>query len=94
MDWDSLDDKDKILLIDLYEDGADCAKFIARRFKWDLSETMQRLKRLEKRGFLKRVSGRFAVIRGKLKHMNHTYYELTREAKLYLRSRFRTKDNL
>ncbi|NPA40517.1 MAG: DUF2250 domain-containing protein [Thermodesulfobacteria bacterium] len=83
--WKELSKEDKILLKDLYLNGADCAKFISRRFNWELGATMERLKRLEKLGFLKRVSGRFAVIRGKFKHMNHTYYELTRPAKLYLR---------
>ncbi len=84
--WKELDKKDWEILKDLYQDGPDCAKFISRRFTWDLKETMQRLKKLEKKGFLKRVEGRFAIIRGKLKHMNHTYYEITREVKLYFRS--------
>jgi len=83
--WKRLSQEDKVLLKDLYLNGADCAKFLARRFSWDLRETMDRLKTLEKLGFLERVRGRFAVIRGRLKHMNHTYYELTRNAKLYIR---------
>jgi predicted transcriptional regulator len=83
--WEKLDKKDLIILEDLYKYGADCAKFIARRFRWDLGETSERLKRLEKEGFLKRLEGRFALIRGKLKHMNHTYYEITKEVKLYFR---------
>ena len=83
--WEKLDKKDWEILKDLYKDGPDCAKFISRRFRWDLKETMERLKKLESKGFLKRVEGKFATIRGKLKHMNHTYYELTREVKLYFR---------
>ncbi|MCD6548241.1 MAG: putative transciptional regulator [Thermodesulfobacterium sp.] len=83
--WEKLDHKDWEILKDLYKDGADCAKFIARRFGWDLKETIEKLKKLEKEKFLKRVEGRFAIIRGKLKHMNHTYYEVTREVKLYFR---------
>ena len=46
---------------------------------------MERLKKLESEGFLKRIEGKFVTIRGKPKHMNHTYYELTREVKLYFR---------
>jgi predicted transcriptional regulator len=83
--WEKLEKRDWEILKDLYQDGADCAKFISRRFKWDLKETMERLKKLESMGFLKRVEGRFATIRGKFKHMNHTYYEVTREVKLYFR---------
>ncbi|WP_038055561.1 DUF2250 domain-containing protein [Thermodesulfobacterium hydrogeniphilum] len=85
--WEKLEDKDWEILKDLYKDGADCAKFISRRFKIDLKEVMERLKKLEKLGFLKRIEGRFAIIRGKYKHMNHTYYELSRPAKLYLRKK-------
>ncbi len=86
LEWKKLEHKDWEILKDLYENGSDCAKFISRRFKWDLKETAERLKKLEKEGFLKRIEGRFAVIRGKLKHMNHTYYEVTREVRLYFRS--------
>ncbi len=87
--WEKLEDKDWEILKDLYKDkdGADCAKFISRRFKIDLKEVMERLKKLEKLGFLKKIEGRFAIIRGKYKHMNHTYYELSRPAKLYLRKK-------
>ncbi len=84
--WKTLDSIDLKIIIDLYKYGADCAKFISRRFRLDQKEVMNRLKRLEKLGFLKRVEGRFALIRGKYKHMNHTYYKVTRAVKLYLRN--------
>ena len=39
-------------------------------------------------GFLERVKGRFLKKKGlrRPKHMNHTYYELSREARLHLRA--------
>ena len=75
---------------DLYALAPDCAKFLSRRLGLDLEDTMKRLKTLENLGFLKRVKGRFLKKKGLRhpKHMNHTYYELTREARLYLRRIF------
>jgi DNA-binding Lrp family transcriptional regulator len=83
--WNKLDEKDWKILRDFYHEGPDCAKFVSRRFGWELKETMERLKRLENLGFLKRIEGRFATIRGKFKHMNHTYYDIVREVKLFFR---------
>ncbi len=86
--WGILDDTDWRILKDLYALAPDCAKFLARRLRLDLGETMKRLKRLENLGFLERVEGRFLRKKGlrRPKHMNHTYYELTRSARLYLRT--------
>ncbi len=86
--WGILDDTDWRILKDLYALAPDCAKFLARRLRLDLGETMKRLKRLENLGFLERVEGRFLRKKGlrRPKHMNHTYYELTRLARLYLRT--------
>ncbi len=85
--WGVLEEEDWIILRDLYALAPDCAKFLARRLSMDLGETMKRLKRLENLGFLERVPGKFLKKKGlrKPKHMNHTYYELSREARLYLR---------
>ncbi len=85
--WGILDEVDRKLLEDLYALAPDCAKFISRRLHLDLRDTMQRLKRLENLGFLERVEGRFLKKKGlrRPKHMNHTYYELTRPTRLYLR---------
>jgi predicted transcriptional regulator len=85
--WSALDEIDRQILEDLYVSAPDCAKFLARRLKLDLGDTMERLRRLEKRGFLQRVEGRFLKKKGlrRPKHMNHTYYELTRPARLHLR---------
>ncbi|HIE33406.1 MAG TPA: DUF2250 domain-containing protein [Thermodesulfobacteriaceae bacterium] len=85
--WGLLEEKDWLILRDLYALAPDCAKFLSRRLRLDLEETMQRLRRLENLGFLERVKGKFLKKKGlrRPKHMNHTYYELTREARLYLR---------
>jgi len=85
--WGLLEEKDWLVLRDLYALAPDCAKFLSRRLNLDLEETMRRLKKLENLGFLERVQGRFLKKKGlrRPKHMNHTYYELTREARLYLR---------
>ncbi len=85
--WGVLQEKDWRILKDLYATAPDCAKFLARRLRMDLGETMQRLRELENMGFLERVDGRFLKKKGlrRPKHMNHTYYELSRAARLYLR---------
>ncbi|OAG28448.1 DUF2250 domain-containing protein [Thermodesulfatator autotrophicus] len=85
--WGLIEEEDFIILKDLYANAPDCAKFLSRRLRLDLAETMERLRRLENLGFLERVEGRFLKKKGlrKPKHMNHTYYELTRTCRLYLR---------
>ena len=83
-----LEEEDWRILKDLYALAPDCAKFLSRRLRMDLGETMKRLRRLESLGFLERVKGRFLKKKGlrRPKHMNHTYYELSREARLHLRA--------
>ncbi|WP_022852499.1 DUF2250 domain-containing protein [Thermodesulfatator atlanticus] len=85
--WGILDEKDWLILKDLYATAPDCAKFLSRRLRLDLGDTMERLRKLEALGFLERVGGRFLKKKGlkKPKHMNHTYYELSRPCRLYLR---------
>ena len=85
--WATLDETDWRILKDPYALAPDCAKFLARRLRLDLGDTMLRLRRLENLGFLERVEGRFLKKKGlrRPKHMNHTYYELTRPARLYSR---------
>lgn len=85
--WAMLDETDWLILRDLYALAPDCAKFLSRRLRLNLEEAMQRLKALENLGFLERVQGRFLKKKGlrRPKHMNHTYYDLSREARLYLR---------
>ncbi len=91
--WGILDEVDWKVLEDLYALAPDCAKFISRRLHLNLEEAMWRLRRLENVGFLERVEGRFLKKKGlrRPKHMNHTYYELSRPARLYLR-KFLFKD--
>ncbi|WP_456431314.1 DUF2250 domain-containing protein [Thermosulfuriphilus sp.] len=83
-----LSPEEKTIVFDLQENGPDCAKFISRRLRLDLSRTMVLLKGLEEAGILERVKGTFLKKKGfyRPKHMNHTYYKLTRPTKLYLRS--------
>ncbi len=85
--WGVLEEEDWKILKDLYATAPDCAKFLSRRLRIELGETMRRLKELENMGFLERVEGRFLKKKGlrKPKHMNHTYYELSRPARLHLR---------
>ncbi|QJA05606.1 DUF2250 domain-containing protein [Thermosulfurimonas marina] len=85
--WGLLEEEDWRILRDLYALAPDCAKFLSRRLGLDLAETMRRLRRLEALGFLERVQGRFLKKKGlrKAKHMNHTYYELSRPARIFLR---------
>jgi len=59
LNWDVLEEKDLTILQYLYNIEADCAKFISRKLRISLEETMQRLKHLEKLGFLERVRGTF-----------------------------------
>ena len=92
--WGILEDEDWRILRDLYAVAPDCAKFLARRLRLETEDTMRRLRRLESLGFLKRVKGRFLKKKGlrRPKHMHHTYYELSREARLYLRALLFTED--
>ncbi len=85
--WELLTEIEQALVEDIRQNGADCAKFISRRHGLDLRETMDLLSLLEKHGWLQRVKGTFLFKRGfrKPKHMNHTYYTLTRPATLFLR---------
>ncbi|SFR10514.1 DUF2250 domain-containing protein [Desulfoscipio geothermicus] len=93
LNWDILEELDFKLLEYLYNIEADCAKFISRKLKINLGETMQRLKHLEKLGFLERVKGTFLKRKDlyKPKHMNHTYYKLVNKARLVLKHKHRER---
>ena len=85
--WPELDKDEEAVLLDIYEKGPDCAKFLSRRYAMELGSTMEMLKKLERKGLLSRVKGTFLSKRvfKKPKHMNHTYFDLSREAKLSVR---------
>ena len=85
--WESLRQREKKVVLDLKKNGPDCAKFLSRRHGMELRETMDMLVLLESRGWLERVKGTFLFKRGfkKPKHMNHTYYSVTRQASRFLR---------
>ena len=74
-------------ITDLWKNGPECAKFLSRRTGKDLGICMEILAQLEGLGWLQRVQGTFLFKKGmkRPKHMNHTYYELTRKAKKELR---------
>ncbi len=86
-EWETLGEREQKLILDLRENGPDCAKFLARRHGLHLRETMDKLSALEEQGWLERVKGTFLFKRGfkKPKHMNHTYYSVTRRADRFLR---------
>jgi len=91
--WDQLGQAKRSIIIDLYQRGPDCAKFLARRLKSPLRDVMDLLDILEKEGWLQRIKGTFLFKRGfkRPKHMNHTYYELSRPAQLFMRRWMREK---
>ena len=85
--WKDLSQIEQKIILDINENGPDCAKFLSRRIKRELKETMDLLALIEKSGWLERVQGTFLFKPGlrKPKHMNHTYYQLTKKAKKELR---------
>jgi predicted transcriptional regulator len=85
--WTELAREEQDIVLDIFEQGPDCAKFISRRHTADLGETMARLRQLESDGWLERVKGTFLFkkVFHRPKHMNHTYYDLSRRARLTLR---------
>lgn len=80
-----LTDKDWKILKDLFFYEPDCAKFISRRLNLDLKETMERLKFLENLKLIKRVESSFIRKGGKIKHKNHTYYEMDKDLKRWFK---------
>ena len=85
--WETLHIREQKVVIDLRDNGSDCAKFLSRRHGLQLKETMDLLDDLHRDGWLERVKGTFLFKRGfrKPKHMNHTYYSVTRKAERFLR---------
>ncbi len=85
--WQELDQDLKAIILDLRENGPDCAKFLSRRLKIDLATCMKSLSFLEASGWLQRVKGTFLFKRGfrRPKHMNHTYYEITKNGEKHIR---------
>ena len=86
-DWKDLNKDLRTILLDLRKNGPDCAKFLSRRIKRDLSTSMELLSSLEALGWIQRIRGTFLFKRGfrRPKHMNHTYYEITKNGKKKLR---------
>ncbi len=86
-DWHELNQASRAVILDLRKNGPDCAKFLSRRLKTDLATCMDLLASLETGGWLQRVKGTFLFKRGfrRPKHMNHTYYEITKKGERHLR---------
>lgn len=82
------------ILKDLFYFEPDCAKFIARRLRLDLKEVMDGLKFLENLGILVRVSRTFVKKGGKIKHRNHTYYEINSEWRKFLKKSLFKKERV
>ncbi|MBA2848989.1 DUF2250 domain-containing protein [Thermosulfuriphilus ammonigenes] len=82
-----LNDQERAIIFDLRQNGPDCAKFISRRLGLELGLTMEILRDLERKAILERVSGTFLKKKGlrRPKHMNHTYYRLTRPMRIFFR---------
>lgn len=87
-DISSISKIQKSIILDIEKAGPDCAKFISRRLNVALDVTMKELQTLEHNGWIERVKGTFLMKKGlrRPKHMNHTYYDLTRQARLFLRN--------
>lgn len=85
--WILLSSEEKKLLLDIKKNGPECAKFLARRYSFSLERTMDLLKHLKREGWLRRVQGTFLEKKGlkKPKHMNHTYYEISRPSDILMR---------
>ncbi len=88
LDWNQLTRDQQRIVLDIRKNGPDCAKFLCRRNKMDQGAVMELLKGLEAQGWLSRVKGTFLFKRGfkRPKHMNHTYYDLSRSAEITLRT--------
>lgn len=82
------------ILKDLFYFEPDCAKFIARRLRLDLKEVMEGLKFLENLGILVRVSQTFVKKGGKIKHRNHSYYEINSEWRKFLKKSLFKKERV
>ncbi len=83
-----LSQRELVILKDLLFNEPDCAKFIARRIRYDLKEVFEGLKLLENLEIIERVSATF-VKKGRIvKHRNHTYYEIKKDWKKFLKNYF------
>ncbi|GEM_PF-1311457 len=87
LDWTALSGLEQEILMDLREKGPDCAKFLSRRFSVHPSEMMNLLNNLKERAWIERVKGTFLHKKGlkRPKHMNHTYFQLSRPGELEIR---------
>ena len=86
-EWKDLDIESKMIILELKKNGPDCAKFLSRRLKLDPATCMELLSTLESVDWLQRIKGTFLFKKGfrRPKHMNHTYYEITKNAEKTLR---------
>lgn len=85
----NLEPSDWKILEDLFYNEPDCAKFISRRLNLDLKITMDRLKYLEELDMVERVKPTFIKKNNKIKHRNHTYYNLKREVRKFLKKKIK-----
>lgn len=83
-----LSQRELAILRDLFFNEPDCAKFIARRIRYDLKEVFEGLKLLENLKIIERVSATFVKKGRIIKHRNHTYYEIKRDWRKFLKNNF------
>lgn len=81
---------DEKILYYIHKSGPVFFMKLAKRLNEDAEMIRDRIKGLQERDFLERVTGTMVNYRvnkrGKVtKHRNHTYYNLTRKARLYIR---------
>lgn len=80
--------KELKILKDLFFHEPDCAKFIARRIRYDLKEVLDGLKLLENLKIIERVTIPLMEKGRKIKHYNYGYYEIKKEWRQFLKNIF------
>ena len=87
----TLDEVDLKILYYIYNAGPAYIKKLSQRIHKDFETVRNHVKKLEKLGYLERVSGRLVEYRidrrNKVtKHRNHTYYDVTRKGRHFMRN--------
>ncbi|WP_163327879.1 DUF2250 domain-containing protein [Desulfurobacterium thermolithotrophum] len=86
-----LDELDIKILYYIYKVGPAYIKKLCQRLQEDFDIIRKHIKKLEQLGYLERVSGRLVEYRidrkNKVtKHRNHTYYNVTRKGRHFIRN--------
>lgn len=96
IDEEKEDERDIEILEYIHSLGPEYTLNLARNLNADIPEIRKRVEILLGKGLLTRVEGtmleNYHRQEGWDKHMNHTYYDLSREGKLYLRDLHRSEE--